>query len=446
MIITGRYLPRRTMLRGVGAAIALPLLDCMVPAAAAIRFTAANPVKRLGVLYAANGMAMDYWLPTETGALTLSPIQQPLAPFRDRVVVVSGLDSRMAEAKDTAVHARIQSAWLTGARPKRTEGPDIHLGISMDQVVAREFGQETQLASIELAMEPADLAGACLPGYSCAYNNTVSWRDARTPLPMEFHPRAVFERLFGTSRDTSPAARLALIRKRRSILDGVTEKVGELERQVGQSDRLKLAQYLDAVRDVERRLERAEAQADQELPQVERPTGVPPTYQEHATLMFDLLLLAYQTDLTRVFAFALGRELSVRTFPEIGISDGHHPLSHHQNNPEKLAKLAKIQTFQMQLFANFLQKLHATPDGDGTLFDHSIFFYGAGMSDSNGHNMFNVPSLVVAGRDFAVNGGRHLTFGDVPLANLQLTVLEKLGLPVDGFGDSDGRINLLTGL
>ena len=446
MIVTKKHLPRRTVLRGVGAAIALPLLDGMVPAFAAIRNTAARSVRRLGVVYAANGMAMKYWRPEKVGALELAPIQLPLTPFRDRLLVVSGLDSKEAEAKDTAVHARIQATWLTGVRAKRTEGPDIRLGISMDQIVAREFGDETQLASLELAMEPADLAGACLPGYSCAYNNTVSWRDATTPLPMEFNPRAVFERLFGATPSTSPDARRALIQRRRSILDGVTDKVADLQRRIGTGDRLKLTQYLEAVRDVERRMERADAQADQELPEVDRPAGVPATFEEHARLMFDLLVLAYQTDLTRVSTFALGRELSIRTFPEIGVPDPHHPLSHHQNDPVKLAKLAKIQTFHMQLFAEFLGKLQATPDGDGTLLDQTLLFYGAGMSDSNLHYMYDLPALVVGGPNFRIKTGRHLAYGETPLANLQLTLLDKLGLPVERFGDSTGQLNLLSDL
>ena len=446
MIVTKKHLARRTVLRGVGAAIALPLLDGMVPAFAAIRNTAARPVRRLGVVYAANGMAMKHWRPEKVGALELAPIQMPLAPFRDRLLVVSGLDSKEADAKDTAVHARIQATWLTGVRAKRTEGPDIRLGISMDQIVAREFGDETQLASLELAMEPADLAGACLPGYSCAYKNTVSWRDATTPLPMEFNPRAVFERLFGATPSTSPEARRALIERRRSILDGVTDKVAELQRRIGTGDRLKLTQYLEAVRDVERRMERAEAQADQELPEVDRPAGVPASFEEHARLMFDLLVLAYQTDLTRVSTFALGRELSIRTFPEIGVPDPHHPLSHHQNDPVKLAKLAKIQTFHMQLFAEFLGKLQATPDGDGTLLDQTLLFYGAGMSDSNLHYMYDLPALVVGGPNFRIKTGRHLAYGDTPLANLQLTLLDKLGLPVERFGDSTGQLNLLSDL
>ena len=446
MIITKKHLPRRTVLRGLGAAIALPLLDGMVPAMAAIRHTAAAPVRRLGVVYAANGMAMPAWRPETVGPLELAPIQRPLTPFRDRLLVVSGLDSKEADAKDTAVHARIQATWLTGARAKRTEGADIRLGISMDQIVAREFGKETQLASLELAMEPADLAGACLPGYSCAYNNTVAWRDATTPLPMEFNPRAVFERLFGATPSTNPDARRARIERRRSILDGVTEKVGDLQQGIGASDRVKLTQYLEAVRDVERRLERAEAQVNQELPEVDRPAGVPETFAEHAALMFDLLVLAYQTDLTRVFTFALGRELSVRTFPEIGVSDGHHPLSHHQNDPVKLVKLAKIQTFQMQLFADFLAKLQATPDGDGTLLDHTLFFYGAGMSDSNLHYMYDLPALVVGGPTFRLKTGRHVVYDDTPLANLQLTLLDRLGLPVERFGDSTGQLNLLSDL
>ncbi len=447
MIVTKRHIPRRTILRAVGTAVALPLLDSMIPALTPIRLTAAQPVRRLGVLYAANGMAMSQWRPEQDGALALSPILRPLEPFRDRCLVVSGLDSKMADGKDTAVHARIQSAWLTGCKPKRTEGPDIHLGISMDQVVAREFGKDTQLASIELAMEPSDLAGACLPGYSCAYNNTVSWRNATTPLPMEYTPRLVFERLFGTSPDTSPEARRALVEKRRSILDGVTDKVARLQQQIGVSDRSKLDQYLEAIRDVERRLQKVEGQAATELPSVEKPSArVPERWDEHAALMFDLLVLAYQTDLTRVFTFALGRELSIRTFNEIGVPDAHHPLSHHENDATKIAKLAKIQSYQMQAFARFLSRLQATPDGDGTLLDRSLFFYGAGMSDSNLHYMYDLPALVVAGREMAITGGQHITEKGKPLANLQLTMIEKLGLPVEQFGDSNGELHLLAGI
>jgi hypothetical protein len=317
----------------------------------------------------------------------------------------------------------------------------------MDQVVAREFGQDTQLASIELALEPSDLAGACLPGYSCAYNNTVSWRNATTPLPMEYVPRAVFERLFGTTPDTSAGARQALAAKRRSILDAAIEKVGRLQQQLGGSDRAKLDQYLEAIRDVERRLQKAEQQTTTDLPAMDKPSArVPERWDEHAGLMFSLLLLAFQTDLTRVFTFALGRELSVRTFNEIGVPDAHHPLSHHENDPTKLEKLAKIQAYQMQAFAEFLAKIQATPDGDGTLLDGSVFFYGAGMSDSNLHYMYDLPSLVVAGRNIPITGGRHVTYTGKPLANLQLTLIEKLGLPIEQFGDSNGELNLLTGV
>lgn len=447
MIVTKRHLSRRTVLRGASAAVALPLLDCMVPALTPVRLTAAKPVRRLGVLYAANGMAMASWRPPQDGPLTLMPIQQPLAPFRDRVIVVSGLDSKEADDKDTAVHARIQSTWLTGCRAKRTEGPDIRLGISMDQVVAAEFGKETQLASLELAMETSELSGACLPGYSCAYNNTFSWRDATTPLPMEFNPRAVFERLFGSSSNTSAAVRRAQIQRRQSLLDGVAAKAARLKRQIGPGDAVKLDQYLDAVRDVERRLQRAETQADRELPEVAKPAGaVPERWDEHAALMFDLLVLAFQTDMTRVFSFALGRELSVRTFNEIGISDAHHPLSHHENDPEKLVKLSKIQTYQMQGFAGFLSKLQALTDGDGTLLDSALFFYGAGMSDSNIHLMYDLPSLVVAGRHIGLSGGRHVTYKGTPLANLQLTLLDALGVPAERFGDSTGKLDRVTGL
>lgn len=389
---------------------------------------------------------MSQWRPEKDGELVLPPTLRSLEKVRDRAVVVSGLDSNMAEGKDTAVHARIQSAWLTGCRPKRTEGPDIHLGISMDQVIAREFEKDTQISSIELAMEPSDLAGACLPGYSCAYNNTVSWRNATTPNPMEHAARGL----------RAPVRRVAGHQPRSAPEDGA-----EAAQHPGRGDRegrppadgpghvgpRQARSVLEAIRDVERRLQKAERQTEVELPSVDKPSArVPERWDEHAALMFDLLHLAFQTDLTRVFTFALGRELSVRTFNEIGVADAHHPLSHHEDDPAKIAKLAKLQAYQMQGFARFLEKLQATRDGDGTLLDRSLFFYGAGMSNSNIHFHYDLPALVVAGKDLPVTGGRHHTFKGKPLANLQLTIIEKLGLPVEKFGDSNGELNLLAGV
>ena len=445
MIVTKKCLPRRTVLRGLGATIALPLLDGMVPALAALRHTAAQPVRRFGAVYVGMGMNMKEWRPPEQEALQLSPILQPLAPFQDRLLVVSGLDSKEADGTDGGPHPRVQTSWLTGARAKPTEGVDLRAGISLDQIVAREFGQKTQLASLELGLESVDLLGTCFLGYSCAYNNTIVWRTPTTPLPMENNPRAVFERLFGVAESTDPRARLAYVQKSSSILDSVTQEVAELQRGIGPGDRTKLTEYLEAVRDIERRLQRAEEQVDQELPVVEKPMGIPASFEEHCKLMFDLLTLAFQTDLTRVSTFLMVREASVRSYPEIGISDSHHPLSHHQNNPEKLAKLAKLNLFHMTMFAAFLEKLQSTPDGDGSLLDHTLLLYGSGMSDSNLHLPKQVPTLVVGGKEHGITGSRHLQCPDgTPLANLELTLLEKLGLQVERFGDSTGELNLLS--
>jgi hypothetical protein len=441
MIVTGKHLPRRTVLRGMGAALALPMLDCMVPAFAATP----NPVRRLGIVYVPMGMQMERWTPPTEGPLELSPIQQPLAPFKDRVVVLSGLDSKEADAHDGGVHPRCQTSWLTGTKAFPTEGPGIRAGRSMDQIAAAQFANETQLASLELALESFELAGACNFGYSCAYNNTLCWRDATTPIPMEVNPRVVFERMFGTADSTDRDARAAYIRKRRSILDAMAERVAALSGHISAADRLKMTQYLEAVRDIERRIQKAEEQIDQEFPLVDQPVGVPARFEDHAELMFDLLVLAYQTDLTRVGTYMMGKEQSNRAFPQIGVSEPHHPLSHHQNNPEKLARLGKINVLHMTLFAQFLEKLQATPDGDGSLLDHTALLYGSGMSDSNLHLMWDVPAMVVGGQAIGMKGGRHVRLPKgTPLTNLQLTLLDRVGVRVDEFGDSTGKLNLLS--
>ncbi len=443
MMITRTHLSRRTVLRGAGAAIALPLLDGMVPAFTATRLTAAAPVKRLGVVYAAMGFNMKLFTPPP-GALEITPTLEPLRRFKNRVSVVSGLDMAMADATDGGgQHSRIGATWLTGVRAKRTEGPDLRAGVSMDQIVARKAERDTQLSSLELAIEGVDLLGACELGYTCAYTATTSWRTPTTPLPMEVNPRAVFERLFGAADSTDPRARVAQIQKNRSILDAITGDMHRLQRRLGESDNVKLAEYLDAVRDVERRVKKAEDQSEQQLPVLEQPAGIPPTFTEHARLMFDLLLLAYQTDLTRVGTFLLARELSVRTYPEIGVPDPHHPLSHHQDNPEKLAKQGKLNMFHLQQFAYFLDRMNATPDGDGSLLDHALLLYGSGMSNSNLHLPRNVPTIVIGKEAFGITGGRHVQCPDgTPLTNLQLTLIERMGLPVEHFGDSNGQIDL----
>jgi hypothetical protein len=330
---------------------------------------------------------------------------------------------------------------------KKTEGADIHAGLTMDQIAAREFGKETQLASLELALESVEFLGACDGGYSCAYTNTISWRSPTTPMPMENDPRALFERLFGGSNSTDPAARQIQIEKERSILDSVVDKVARLQRELWPRDRAKLNEYLEAIREVERRIQKAEEQSTRELPVVDQPAGVPATFEQHAKLMFDLLVLAYQCDLTRISTFMMGREVSQRAYPELGVPDAHHDTSHHQNDAAKLEKLSRINTYHMKMFAHFLERLRATPDGDGTLLDHSMFIYGAAISDSNVHMHDDLPLVLVGGGAGQIKGGRHLRFPKgTPVTNLHLTVLDKLGVPLENLGDSTGRLEQLADL
>ena len=438
MIITKKAIPRRTVLRGLGAALALPLLDGMVPAFAALRNTPANPVRRLGVVYVPNGMMMEHWTPTTEGTgFDFPTILQPLEPFRDHLQVLSGMHGVASEGP----HARASTRFLTGVPSKPDDGSDLQASISMDQIAGRVLGRETQLASLELALDGRDFAGSCDDGFSCAYTNTIAWANEHTPLPMENNPRAVFERLFGDTGSTDPVVRQARLAKDASLLDSVTERASALSRDLGARDRSKLTQYLDAVRDVERRIQMAETQSDRELPVVEQPAGIPGTVGEHAALMFDLLALAYETDLTRVATFMMGREITGRTYAEIGVPDAHHPISHHQKDPEKLAKLTKINQYHVQLFSKFLERLRTTPDGDGSLLDHSMIVYGAGMSDSNSHGSKNLPILLVGGD--AGRGGRHIRYQeDTPLANLHLSLLDKMGIPVETLGHSTGRLVL----
>ena len=451
MMVSKKYLPRRTVLRGLGATLALPLLDGMIPAFAPRGFAAAAPIKRFGAIYVGMGMNMPVWMQPSEGELQ-SEILRPLEAFRDRAVVVAGLDSKEAISIDAGQHPRAQSSWLSGCRAFKTNGPDIRLGVSLDQIIAREFEKETQLGSLELTLDPTDLAGNCAYGFSCAYNNTIAWRTPTTPLPMENNPRNVFERLFGVSDTTDPSVRQRELGLKASIFDSVLEQVGGLRRGLGPVDRRKLAEYLDAVRDIERRIQMAESQAHQELPVVEKPVGIPATFEEHAQLMFDLQLLAFQTDLTRVFTYVMVRESSVRSYPEIGVPDSHHPLLHHQNDPEKLVKQAKLNSFHMQQLASFVEKLQATTEGDHTLFDTTMLLYGSGMSDSNLHIPTNVPTLLVSGEHFGIKGNRYLKYPDsgtpsgTPLANLQLTIAEKMGVAIDHFGDSDGQLTRLSGI
>ena len=451
MIITKKHLARRTFLRGLGATIALPFLDGMVPALSGLRAVAASPIKRFGAMYVGMGFNMQQWLQSKPGTLEINPILQPLEAFRDQTVIVSGLDSKPAFSADAGNHPRAQSSWLTGARAKKTSGPDIRLGISLDQVMAQEYSKETQLGSLELTLDPAVIAGNCAYGFSCAYNNTISWRSATVPNPMENNPRNVFERLFGANDTTESSVRQRQIRIDGSILDSVSEQIGGFQSGLGPVDRRKLEEYLDAVRDVERRIQKAEEQADRELPLVEQPVGIPETFEQHARLMFDLQLLAFQTDMTRVFTYVIARESSVRSYPEIGVPDSHHPLSHHQNSPEKLAKLGKLNAYHIQQLNYFVEKLAATPEGDGTMLDNTMLLFGSGMSDGHLHIPENVPTILVSGKGLNVEGNRYLQYPEgTPLASLQLTLLEKMGLPIDSFGDSnfgkEGELNPLTGV
>ena len=438
MIVTKKSIPRRTVLRGIGASLALPLLDGMVPAFAALRNTAAQPVRRYGVVYVPNGMMMNHWTPSTEGTGFEFPlITKPLEPYRNRVQFLSG----MKGVDGSGPHARSATRFLTGVSAQPDNGSDLKAAVSSDQIAAQVLGGETQLASLELAIDGRDFAGSCDDGFSCAYTNTISWANDTTPLPMENNPRVVFERLFGDSGSTDPAVRKARLTKDASLLDSVTERADDLSRQLGTDDRRKLTQYLDAVRDIERRIQMAEAQSDRELPVVDQPAGIPDTFGEHAQLMFDLMALAYETDLTRVATFMLGREITGRTYAEIGVADAHHPISHHQRDPAKLAKLTKINQYHCELFAKFIERLANTQDGDGTLLDHSMIVYGAGMADSNAHASQNLPILLAGGT--AGVGGRHILFPeDTPLINLHLSLLDKLGVPVDTLGDSTGRLPL----
>ncbi len=441
MIITKKALPRRTFLRGMGASLALPLLDAMVPAMTALAATTANPVRRLGFVYVPMGAHIPQWTPPGSGRLTeLSPTLLSLAPFVDQLTVITNLELKNAYP---GTHATSNAAFLSAARAKWTESTDYYLGTTVDQVAARQIGGETPLPSLELAMDLLTTVGQCDNGYACVYQNNLSWSSPTTPLPAEAHPRVVFERLFGDGG--SAADRLTELRKRSSLLDWVREDISRLQNRLGPGDRTKVGQYLDTVREVERRIQKAEAQtADSPLPDLDRPVGVPAAYADHARLMFDLQVLALQGDVTRVITFQLARETSTRTYPEIGVSDPHHPLTHNGGNPEMLAKVAKINAFHVSLFAYFLNKLKATPDGNGSLLDHSAYLYGSGMSNADKHDHVNLPILVAGGGAGRIKGGRHIKYSEpTPLANLHLTLLDMAGVHLDAFADSQGKVKEL---
>jgi hypothetical protein len=441
MAFLTKSLPRRTVLQGLGATMALPFLEAMLPAFSLRGRAAAKPVHRFQTFYVPNGMAMEYWVPKGEGtAFELSPILEPLAPYRNQMLVLSGL-----KANWNYIHAGASGSFLTGtARGGRNE-IEIIADVSMDQLLARHFARETQVASLELSMDAPANAGACTGILSCVYTHTLSWRSPTQPLPMEWNPRAVFERLFGDSGSTDRAARDARLRQHKSILDSVTEKLASLKKDLGPQDQVKVDEYAEAVRDVERRIQRAEQQRDLELPTMEQPQGAPPVFEDHLALMLDLQLLAFQSDLTRVISFMLGKEQSARPYPQIGVPEAHHPLSHHNFVPELVERMSKINRYHVQLFSQYLAKLQATPDGDGSLLDHMTILYGSGISHSTTHSGDNLPLLVMGGHNGRLKGGRHLTYTDKPtMANLLVTLMDKMDVPVDHIGGSTGMLPLDT--
>ena len=445
MIITKKALPRRTFLRGMGAAVALPLLDAMVPSMTALAKTAAEPVRRLGFIYIPMGCDITRWTPATTdGTLkTLSPALQSLEPFVDQLTVIGNMELKNAYP---GTHATSNAAFLSAAKAKWTESTDYYLGTTADQIAAQQIGRQTVLPSLELAMDLLQTVGQCDNGYACVYQNNLSWSSPTTPLPAEAHPRIVFERLFGEGG--SAADRRAALKRRASLLDWVRDDMARLQNTLGADDRRRVGQYLDSIREVERRIQKAESDSGgDQLPDLDRPVGVPASYADHAKLMFDLQALAMQGDVTRVVTFQLARETSTRTYPKIGVADPHHPLTHHGNNPEKIARMAKINAFHVSLFAYYLEKLKATPDGDGTLLDHSVVLYGSGMGNPNVHDHVNLPIIVAGGGAGRMKGGRHIKYAEpTPLANLHLTLLEKVGVRLDKFADSQGTIDELLAL
>jgi hypothetical protein len=432
-LLTRKSLPRRTVLRGLGAALALPVLDAMTPALRA----QAKPVHRFQAFYVPNGMAMEYWTPTGLGAdFQFSRILEPLAPFRSQLLVISGLKSSW-----NYIHAGASGSFLTGTIRGGRNEVEIFADVSMDQILARRFAKETQVASLELSMDAPNNAGACTGNLSCVYTHTLSWRSATQALPMEYNPRAVFEKLFGDSGSTETAARQARLRQQKSILDSVNDKLAALRRQLGPADRTKVEEYAEAVRDVEQRIQKAEEQEALELPAIDQPQGVPPVFEDHLALMLDLKVLALRSDLTRVISFMISKEQSARPYPQIGVAEAHHPLSHHANQPELVAQMSRINRYHAELFAGYLSRLRQTPDGDGSLLDHITILYGAGISNSNAHSGENLPLLLAGGGAGRLQGGRHLVFTDKPsMANLLVTLMEKMDVPVAKVGGSTGRL------
>jgi len=443
MIITKKVISRRAMLHGMGSMLALPLLDAMVPALEAKPAQSGKPIHRFGVMYIPNGMIMNKWTPVLDGtAYEFSPTLSSLAPFRDQLLVLSNLACVPTPGRPGGAHAKATTRFLTDISPPTSE-TWLDAGTSVDQILAQETGKHTQLSSLELAIENGETAGACDVGFACAYTNTISWKSANTPLFTQNNPRAVFERLFGDTGNTDPKARLTRIRQQRSVLDSLTQEVAHLQGTLGSSDRQKLTEYLESIRDVERRIQLAEEQNDQNLPVVDHPTGIPATYDEHVKLMCDLQVLAYQCDLTRVITLMLGREFSGVTYPQVGVPDAHHPITHHAGEAEKIAKVEKINAYHVTQFAYLLDKMRSTHDGDGTLLDHATLIYGTGMGECNAHDPRNIPLVLAGGGAGTLKGGRHIRYPkETPLANFHLTLLDKFGIQRDRIGDSTGRLTV----
>jgi hypothetical protein len=434
----------------MGVTLGLPVLDAMVPAFAS-ELAGPDKAMRLAFAYVPNGIVMESWTPASAGTgFGLPGTLRSLEPFRENLLVLSGLAHHNGEALGDGGgdHARAGATFLTGVHPKKTMGADIHLGISVDQIAAQAIGSKTRLSSLELGCEDTRTVGNCDTGYSCSYTNSISWRTATSPMPPETNPRLVFERLFGTL-DTSldPAARARLSADRRSVLDFVGDRTRRLTVSLGASDRRKVDEYLYAVRDVERRIQSAESDSNQAAPTIEKPSGIPLKYSDYAKLMFDLQALAFQADITRVATLVFSREASSHTYPELGIDDGHHPLSHHRGNKDNIEKLKRINAFHVSLFGHFLEKLKNTPDGDGSLLDHSMIAYGSSLSDGNKHLHNDLPVLLAGGGNGSLRPGRHVVYEkDTPMTNLYMSMLDHMGVHPESIGDSTGKVAHLSDL
>src|SRR5579871_4352595 len=447
MFVTKKAISRRTILRGVGTAVALPLLDAMIPSFAPAAATA--PVRRFGVVYHPNGLIYDKWLPTGEGLkYELSPTLKALEPFKDQLNVITGLFSDQAEplGDGGGDHSRACGSYLTGVHVKKSDSI-VENAISMDQIAAKAFERDTQLSSLQMTADENSLLGSCDLGYSCAYSSTLSWLTPTLPLMAENNPRVLFERMFGARDSTDARVRAARLEQDRSLLDSINDRVNQLQRKLGTDDNRKMNDYLAALRDVERRIQKAEEQSSKELPDVAQPAGIPDNFDAHVRLLYDLQLLAYQADLTRVITFMYGREQTGRPYPQIGVPEPHHPLTHHQGMPDKMEKCCKIQRYHIKLFTDYLEKLRNTPDGDGSLLDHVILLFGSGISNSDRHTHGPLPTFLAGGGAGTLKGGRHLVYPEhTPLTNLQLTLLNKLGVPAEKLGDSNGQFKELSEL